>query len=696
MKKSLILITAVLALSGCDTNETQVKEPAVKAVTPMVNTVDAEKLSNPVKLSSGVDLQYVDETVRPQDDFYRYVNGKWLKEYVMPADKSRYGSFNALRDKSEKDVKSIVDELAKNTYEKDTDEQKISDLYNSYMDTESIEKAGISVLDNDMSKINDIKSYDDLSAYMSYADMNTDAPMGLYVYIDLKDSNKHITYVGQSGLGLPEKDYYLNQDDKFKNIRSKYLLLIENMYTHAGFDKSAEAAQTVMAIETKIAEAHWTNVQTRDAEKSYNLKSYAEFKALMPQLNVDAWMAGTTLKDVTEIVVNQPDYLEKLNTIITETSIEDWKTYYTWKLLNRAAAFLPKKFDDENFNFYGTVLNGTTEQKLRWKRAISTVNGGIGELIGKVYVKSFFPPTAKKRMDNMIENLRTAYGDSIKDLDWMSEETKVKALDKLHKFDPKIGYPTQWKDYSNLHITRDSLVDNMIAVQNWNVNRNRSKLGQPIDRTEWGMNPQTVNAYYNPTKNEIVFPAGILQPPFFNLEADDAVNYGGIGAVIGHEMGHGFDDQGSLFDGDGNLNSWWTDEDREKFNAKTAMLIEQYNNFTVLDGTAHVNGELTQGENIGDLSGVTIAYRAYKKAMPNNVDIDGLSSDERFFYGWAQVWRGKMRDEALLQQVATNPHSPAEFRGNGPLRNFPPFLALFDVKEGDEMYLPTDKQVKIW
>ena len=696
MKKPALLIIAALTLAGCGADQKQDNLSTTTEVeTKEVAQVVAE-VESPVKLSSGIDLQYVDETVRPQDDFYRYVNGKWLKEYKMPADKSRYGSFNALRDKSEENVKSIIDELAINTYDTDTDEQKISDLYNSYMNTDNIEKAGLSVLDKDLAQINDITNHDELLAYMSYADMYTDAPMGLYVYIDLKDSNKHITYVAQSGLGLPEKDYYFNQDDKFKNIRSKYLIMIENMFSLAEFANPAESAQTVMAIETKIADGHWTNVETRDAEKSYNLKTYEEFKALMPDLNIDAWMKGTTLSDVNEIVVNQPDYLQKLNKIIIDTSVDDWKIYYTWKLLDRLAAYLPQKFDEESFKFNGTVLNGTTEQKPRWKRAITTVNRSVGELVGKIYIKSYFPPNAKKRMDDMIENLRTAYGDSIKDLDWMSAETKTKALEKLHKFDPKIGYPSKWKDYSSIHVNKDTLLDNMVSVQQWRVNRNRSKLGQPIDRTEWGMNPQTVNAYYNPTKNEIVFPAGILQPPFFNLNADDAVNYGGIGAVIGHEMGHGFDDQGSLFDGDGNLNSWWTDQDREKFNEKTAMLIEQYNNFTVLDGTTHVNGELTQGENIGDLSGLTIAYRAYKNAYPENTTIDGLSSDERFFYGWAQIWRGKMRDEALLQQVATNPHSPGEFRGNGPLRNFPPFLALYNVKEGDAMYLPTDKQVKIW
>ncbi|HPI96834.1 MAG TPA: M13-type metalloendopeptidase [Gammaproteobacteria bacterium] len=676
MKKSIYLVLAVSALVGCSANKQQ-------------TTADTKQLS------SGVELQYVDKSVRPQDDFYRYVNGKWLKEYKMPEDKSRYGAFNALREKSEKDVKSIIDELAKNTYEKGSDEQKISDLYNSYMDTESIEKAGLDVLNDEFKKIDNIKNYDDLMSYMAYADMYTNAPMGLYVYIDLKDSNRHVTYVSQSGLGLPDRDFYFNEDDKFKNIREKYVELIHNMFDMAGFKNPSDAAATVMNIETQLAGGHWTKVQNRDSEKAYNMKSYDEFKGLMPDLNMDAWMNGTTLENVQEVVVRQPDYLEKLNGIIKETSIEDWKTYFQWKLIDVAAQFLPKKFEEENFKFYGTVLKGTTKQKDRWKRGIETVNNSVGELVGKVYVKSYFPPVAKQRMDDLIENLRTAYGESIKDLDWMSEETKEKALEKLHKFDPKIGYPSQWKDYSNLSIGH-SLIDNMKAITKWGVDRNRSKLGQPIDRTEWGMNPQTVNAYYNPTKNEIVFPAGILQPPFFNMNADDAVNYGAIGAVIGHEMGHGFDDQGSKFDGDGNLKSWWTDEDRSKFEERTAMLIEQYNNFEVLDGTTHVNGELTQGENIGDLSGLTIAYKAFKNAYPEDVVIDGMSSDERFFFGWAQIWRGMYRDEELLNRISTDPHSPVEFRGNGPLRNFPPFHKMYGVKEGDGMYLPTEKQVKIW
>ncbi len=682
MKKTALTIALALTLGSCATDSSK-KE---------TNTSQTQA----VKLTSGVDLQYIDETIRPQDDFYRYVNGKWLKSYVMPADKSRYGSFNALRDKSEKDVKNIIDQLAGQTFAKDTDEQKISDLYKSYMDEEQIEAAGMAVIDSDLARIDAINNYDDLLAYMSYADKYTDSPFGLYVYIDLKDSNSYITYVGQAGIGLPDRDYYFNDDEKFKNIRANYLNLIENQFKNANFKNPTKSAQTVMRIETDIAKGHWTNVETRDNEKAYNLKTFEEFKALMPDVNLDAWFAGTDLPKIDKIVVTQPDYMQKLNKLIKNTSIDDWKTYYQWKLINRVASYLPKKFDDENFKFYGTVLRGTTQQKPRWKRAISTVNGSVGELVGKVYVKSYFPPNAKKRMDDMIENLRTAYGDSIKELDWMSAETKLKALDKLSKFDPKIGYPNKWKDYSNLHISKDSLLDNMRAVANWRLQRNRSRLGKPIDRTEWGMNPQTVNAYYNPTKNEIVFPAGILQAPFFNLSADDAVNYGGIGAVIGHEMGHGFDDQGSKFDGEGNLNSWWTDEDRAKFNKKTAMLIEQYNAYEVLDGKARVNGELTLGENIGDLSGLTIAYKAFKKAHPDNSKIDGLTADERFFYGWAQIWRGKMRDEALLSQVATNPHSPGEFRGNGPLRNFPPFLKLFNVKEGDKMYLPENKRVKIW
>ena len=679
MNKSILLLSSALILASCGNKNDQVKNTA-----------------NTTALKSGIDLQYVDKSYRPQDDFYRYVNGKWLKNYKMPADKSRYGSFDALREKSRKDVKNIIDELAKKTYPKDSDEQKIGDFYRSFMDTQTIEERGLSVLNKDLAKIDAISNIDDLTDYMVYASMFLDAPMGLYVYVDLKDSESYVPYIGQAGLGLPDRDYYFNQGEKYKNIRQKYLELIENQFTNAHFANPKQSAKKIMDLETKIAEGHWTNVQRRDTQKAYNPKNKKELQALMPNINTNKWLAGEKVAQVDKFIVAQPDYLQKLNTLIKQTSLSDWKNYYRWKLLNATSTQLPQNIEQENFKFYGTVLRGTTEQEPRWKRGINAVNGGVGELVGKEYVKTYFPPVAKKRMDEMIENLRTAYGDSIKELDWMSEATKAKALDKLAKFDPKIGYPSKWKDYSSLHIAKDKLFENMRNITKWRINRNRNRLGKPVDKTEWSMNPQTVNAYYNPTKNEIVFPAAILQPPFFNMEADDAVNYGGIGAVIGHEMGHGFDDQGSLFDGDGNLKSWWTDEDRKEFKKKTALLIEQFNNYKVLDGKAHVNGELTQGENIGDLSGVTIAYKAYKKAHPENNVIDGLSGDERFFFGWAQVWRGKMRDEALLQQVATNPHSPAQFRGNGPLRNFPPFLKLYNVQPGDKMYLAPEKRVKIW
>ncbi len=677
-KIALVFSTAVLLASCATKNNPSKKVTATPA------------------LKSGIDLQYVDNSYRPQDDFYRYVNGKWLKNYQLPADKSRYGSFNALREKSRTDVKNIVDELAKNTYPVDSDEQKIGDLYRSYMDTDRIEALGLSVLDKDLAKIDAIKNTNDLNDYMAYAGLYVSAPLSLYVYVDLKDSKSYTTYIGQSGLGLPERDYYFNQGEKYQKIRAKYLEMITNQFKNAHFAKPAQSAKSIMALETKIAEGHWTNVETRDAQKAYNPKTLEQFQAMLPNVNTNLWLKNQKAGKAKRVIVAQPSYIEHLNKLIKQISLADWKNYYRWKLINASAGVLPKNFELESFKFYGTVLRGTTEQEPRWKRAINTVNGGTGELVGKIYVKTFFPPQAKQRMQKMIENLRTAYGESIKNLDWMSEATKVKALDKLSKFEPKIGYPSKWKDYSTLHISANKLFENMNNIAKWRINRNRNKLGTPVDRTEWGMNPQTVNAYYNPTKNEIVFPAAILQPPFFNFAADDAVNYGGIGAVIGHEMGHGFDDQGSLFDGEGNLNSWWSDEDRKKFKQKTALLIEQYNNFKVLDGKAHVNGELTQGENIGDFSGVTIAYKAFKNAHPENNIIDGLSAEQRFFFGWAQVWRAKMRDEALLQQVATNPHSPAEFRGNGPLRNFPPFLKLYSVKKGDKMYLPPEKRVKIW
>jgi len=676
MNKTLILTSLTVALAACQPHE----------IKPTENTPS---------ISSGISLDSMDKSVRPQDDFYQHVNGKWLKEFNIPADKSNYGSFNKLGDESRADIQAIIDQVSKGQNEPGSSEQKIADIYKSFMDTETIDAKGLSPLKPELSKIDAIMNKDDLSEYMGYADIYGSAPLSMYVYIDQKKSDEHIVYIRQSGLGLPDRDYYFKDDEKSQNIRNKYQQHMTNMFELAHIDQPAKTTQTVYAIEKDLAAGQWNRIQNRDSEKTYNKMTFTEFSSKVPHINWQRWLTHSMIDKPEHLVVNQPSYLKTLNDVFNKYSVEDWKKYYKWHLLTNAASSLSTDFADENFSFYGTVLSGTTEQEPRWKRGVDLVNGVAGELVGKVYVKQHFPPEAKERMVTMIEQLRDAYGSSIKELDWMGEETKIKALDKLNKFDPKVGYPDVWRDYSNLNIKGTDLIANLKEATRFFTHRNRSKLGQPIDRHEWGMNPQRVNAYYNPTKNEIVFPAAILQPPFFNLAADEAVNYGGIGAVIGHEMGHGFDDQGSKYDGDGNLKNWWTEEDRARFEQRTNKLVEQYNGFTVVDGT-HVKGEFTQGENIGDLSGLSIAYKAFKRNYKDNRVIDGYTPEQRFFLGWAQVWKRKYRDEELLRRIETDPHSPSEFRTNGILRNLPEFYEAFDVKPGDGMYLPDEERVKIW
>ncbi len=679
MKKTLLLTGLAVVLVACQKD--MVKEmPKKKAET----------------VSSGINLENMDKSVRAQDDFYRHMNGKWLAEFELPADKSNYGAFTKLAEESRERVKAIIEEAAKMDNKQGSSEQKIADIYRAFMDTDSINKKGLSSLKAEFAKIDAINNRDQLSEYMGYADIyGGGAPLGMYVYIDQKKSDEHIVYMGQSGLGLPNRDYYFKEGEKSETIRKKYKKHILKMFELAGFDNPHDSMHTVYNIEKDLAEGQWTPIQNRDRDKTYNKMTFTELADKVSNVNWDSWLTHSMIDKPEQLIITQPPYLETVNEVIAKYSIADWKNYYKWHLLTSTANYLNTEFEQENFNFYGTVLTGTTEQEPRWKRGVDLVNGLTGELVGKVYVKKHFPAEAKERMVGMIENLRDAYGDSIKSLDWMGEETKAKALDKLAKFDPKIGYPDVWRDYSELDIRGTDLVSNLKEATRFFTKRNRDKLGQPIDRNEWGMNPQRVNAYYNPTKNEIVFPAAILQPPFFNLEADEAVNYGGIGAVIGHEMGHGFDDQGSKYDGDGNLKNWWTDKDRTNFEKLTNKLVEQYDGFTVVDGTP-VKGEFTQGENIGDLSGLAIAYKAFKDNYRDNRVIDGYTPEQRFFMGWAQVWMRKYRDEELLRRIDTDPHSPSEFRTNGILRNLPQFYKAFDVKPGDGMYLPPQERVKIW
>lgn len=658
---------------------------------------DGEKQAD--QLQSGIVLENFDTDVKPQNDFYRHVNGTWLKNTEIPADKSNYGAFTVLDDNAKHDMRAIIEASAKAKKAKPgSEQQKVGDLYKSFMAVEQLETLGIKPLQTELGIINAIQDKKALASYFAHAQrVGGDAPFGFYINNDAKDPTQYIAYFVHAGLGLPDRDFYFREDEKTESIRKAYLSHIEKMFDLAGFTDSKTAANTIMALEKKIADAHWTRVKRRNRDLTYNKFTFEELKKLAPGFDWTTYMEKAGLSAESEFIVRTPDYYQKFDTIFQDVSLSDWKVYCRWHLLTNNASLLSEEFDSENFAFYGTVLQGTEEQQERWKRAVDTVNGLLGEMVGKVYVEKHFRPEAKKRMMVLVENLREAYRQSIKGLDWMGEETKVKALEKLEKFRPKIGYPDKWRDYSDLSIDAKDLVGNFMRARQFNYDHEVAKLGKPIDRDEWFMTPQTVNAYYNPGMNEIVFPAAILQPPFFNMNADDAVNYGGIGAVIGHEMGHGFDDQGAKSDGDGVLKNWWTEQDLQEFRSRTSKLATQYNAFEVLPGE-FLNGEFTLGENIGDLGGLTIAHKAYMLSLDGEKPpvIDGFTGEQRFFIGWAQVWARQYRDENLHQRITTDPHSPSEFRTNGVVRNMPEFIEAFGVKEGDALFLPKKERVKIW
>mgnify|MGYP000061792591 FL=1 len=650
-------------------------------------------------LKSGIELSNVDQSIRPQDDFYRYVNGTWLDKTEIPADKSSYGSFTALRDKARLDVLEIIEEMSKReNLEPGSDEQKVRDLYRSFMNTEKIDTLGIEPMKGDLRRIDMINNPEELASYfVESVKLSTSSPFGFWIDNDSKQPTKYSVYFTQSGLGLPDRSYYLDQNEKSEDIRLAYLEHLQAMFSLADLQDPKIKANTVMKLETAIANIHWTNVERRDRDKTYNKLNTQELKKLIPNFNWDLYLKEAGIAVEKDFIVRELSYFQNLSDLLAATDLEDWKVYFKWTLLNSAAGILGKEFDEQNFSFYGKKLYGTPEQEVRWKRGVNSVNQILGESVGKIYVRRHFKPEAKVRMLELVENLREAYRVAIIDLDWMGEETKKEALTKLAKFTPKIGYPDKWRDYSKLKIDPNDLVGNFRRASQFYYQRGIDKLGKPIDKTEWHMNPQTVNAYYSPVMNEIVFPAAILQPPFFNLEADDAVNYGGIGGVIGHEMGHGFDDQGSKSDGDGVLRNWWTESDLIEFKTRTNQLVNQYNKFEPLPGE-FINGQLTLGENIGDLGGLTIAHRAYKISLQNRESkkIDEFTGEQRFFMGWAQVWAYKYRDEALRNQLLTNPHSPASYRCNGVLRNMPEFVSAYELKAADEMYLDPVKRVKIW
>ncbi|MFC9554608.1 M13 family metallopeptidase [Rhodococcus sp. NPDC056960] len=643
---------------------------------------------------SGIDLTHLDSDTRAQDDLFVHVNGKWIDDYEIPADRAIDGAFRTLYDKAEVDVQTIIEEAAGSGAAPGTDAQRIGDLYGSFMDADVVEAAGLAPI---AAELSDVASAADLSALAAVLGRlqrtGVGGAVGGYVDTDAKNSERYLVHFSQSGIGLPDESYY-RQDDHAE-IRTAYVAHIAKMFALAGVDYDA---QRVFDLETKIAAGHWDVVKRRDAELSYNLLTLDQLPA---GFDWSAWIdaLGGTPEQFAELVVRQPDFLTTLAGLWTSEAFDDWKAWATWNVIRSRAPYLTQALVDENFAFYGKTLTGAEEIRDRWKRGVSLVQDLLGEAVGKLYVERHFPADAKARMQELVANLQEAYRRNISDLDWMSPETRQAALRKLEKFTPKIGYPDKWRDYSAVTISRDDLVGNYRSGYAAEYDRDLAKLGGPVDRDEWFMTPQTVNAYYNPGMNEIVFPAAILQPPFFDAAADDAANYGGIGAVIGHEIGHGFDDQGAKYDGDGNMIDWWTDDDRTEFGKRTKALIEQYNVFEPKALPGHtVNGEFTIGENIGDLGGLSIAIAAYRIATDGSEPetLDGLSGLQRVFFGWAQVWRTKARDAEALRRLAVDPHSPPEFRCNGVVRNLDTFHEAFDVRPGDALYLDPEERVKIW
>lgn len=661
------------------------------------NNADGKEAVEP-PLTSGVLLANMDSLVDPGDNFTAYVNGSWVKNNEIPNDKGHYGVGYMVHEQAERDVRQIIEESSEGDFAEGSSEQKLGDLYSSFMDVEKRNAIGYSPLQGDIQKIESITSYDELAEYFAYAStVQVTSPLSYFIEPDFKDPDAYALYIFQSGLGLPEREYYLSKDSRSREIRAKYLEHIEKVFTLVNFPEGKASAEEILALETKIAEGHMKKEETRNIAGLYNPFPVDSLDEVMPQFNWELYLKGIGAETQDRLVIATLDYARHLDGLITATPLDTWKTYLKWTLVNSNASNLTEALDNQDFDFYSKELSSIEEQRPLWTRGVGIVNSNLGEVVGEVYVRKHFPAQAKARMQEMVDNLIKAYEVSIRELDWMGEETRKEALDKLSKFDPKIGYPDKWKDYSGLKIAAEDYYGNLRRSALFAHAYEMNKLGKPINREEWGMTPQTVNAYYNPTKNEIVFPAAILQPPFFDLKAEDAVNYGAIGAVIGHEIGHGFDDAGSTFDGDGKLRNWWTEKDREEFKKRTGKLVEQYDGYEVVD-SVFVNGEFTLGENIGDLGGLSIALKAYKLSLKGEEApvMDGFTGEQRVFIGYGQAWMEKAREESLRMQVNTDPHSPAEFRVNGVVRNIPEFYEAFNVTPDDELYLAPEERVKIW
>lgn len=648
-----------------------------------------------------LDPANMDTTVSPGENFFLYANGTWFKKNPIPASETRWGSFNQLINSNYDVLHELLETAAaKKDAAKGSADQKVGDFYRSGMDTMAIDKAGISPLNPWLSRIDAIKTPEDVLAEI--ARQHSEGIGGVfafYVSPDDKNVSKQICQLYQAGLGMPDRDYYFNNDSRTQLIRDAYKTYLVKLFGLMGNDEATanKNALAVLALETSLAKASMTRVEMRDPYKLYNKFNLEGLSKITPNVDWKNMLSMMHVNGQDSVIVGQPKFFTEVGRQLKATPVEVWKVYLKFHLVNGMAAFLSSNFDKARFDFYGSAVSGQKEQKPRWKRVLTVIDGSIGELLGQMYVDKTFKPEAKKRMLDLVNNLQKTYADRIMRLDWMSDATKQKAIGKLNTFVKKIGYPDKWKDYSSLEISGNDYVKNAIAASSFEYKENINKLGKPVDRTEWGMTPPTVNAYYNPAFNEIVFPAGILQYPFFSDQADDAINYGGIGGVIGHEMTHGFDDQGAQYDADGNLKNWWLPEDEQKFKQKTAMVVKQFDAYTVLD-SVHVNGQLTLGENLADLGGLAIAYEAFKKTKQGQSQekIDGFTPDQRFFLSWAQVWRSSSRDEQAALMIKTDPHSPSIWRCNGPLSNMPEFYQAFNVKPGDKMYRPDSLRAKVW
>jgi len=697
MKSSLVpILTFAIALTLSAQTKPEKNPPQKNAKSRGQSAKATDENAKPIDQSN------FDTSVKPSDDFFLYANGGWIKRTEIPPDQTRWGSFNILIEHNNDALHAIAEKATK-TNSTDLDTKKVGDFYASGMDEKTIEAMRTKPLHDELAKIDSMKDRNDVLNEIAHLHMiGVNAFFNFGSSQDDKDSTREIANALQGGLGMPDRDYYTKTDDASKKLRGAYVAHVTKMLTLLGEPtaKAGEDAKKVLALETSLAQASRTRVELRDPQKNYNKMTPDEFQKLTPDWNWRDYFNGIGLTNPGEIDVRQPDFFKAMNTAFTSTPIDDWKTYLRWHLINATASALSNDFVNEDFNFNEKILRGTEKMKPRWKRVITSEDGEIGEALGKLYVNDYFPPAAKARALELINNLKEALSDRIKTIEWMDEPTRQRALEKLAAFQVKIGYPEKWRDYSTLMIDRGSFVLNELRSENFETKRDLNKIGKPVDRTEWGMTPPTVNAYYNPKMNEIVFPAGILQPPFFYADADDAVNYGGIGCVIGHEMTHGFDDQGRQYDKVGNLTDWWTPQSAEEFKNRAQAVINQYNEYEPLPGL-HVNGQLTQGENIADIGGVKLAYAALQKALdkhPENRDkkIDGFTPEQRFFLSFAGIWRSKTRDEDQKLRLNTDPHSPGHFRVNGPLSDLPEFQKAFNIPDGSPMVRAADKRVNIW